>query len=84
MGLKVSFRYLTGMLCFGCSCGVLVVSYSSKLSDSKFLVNYTSKEIIYLKEVYAICNPKMPRNPSKWSYVPEQYDSALQIRVVWM
>ena len=26
MGLKVSFGYLTGMLCFGCSCGVLAIS----------------------------------------------------------
>ena len=26
MGLKVSFGQLTGMLCFGCSCGVLAIS----------------------------------------------------------
>ena len=40
--------------------------------------------IIYLKEVYTNCYPKVLRNLSKWSYVQEQYDFVLQIRVVWM
>ena len=40
--------------------------------------------IMFLKEVYAIYNPKVPKNPSNLSYVQEQSDSALQIRVVWM
>ena len=39
---------------------------------------------MYLKEVYTNCNTKVPRNPSKESYVQEQYDYVLQIRVVWM
>ena len=60
----------------------LVEFHSSKSSDSKFLVNYNSRGISYPKEVYAICNPKVPRNLSKWSYVQEQSDFALQIRVV--
>ena len=34
---------------------------SSKLSDSKFWIKYTSREKIYLKEVYENCNPKVPR-----------------------
>ena len=34
---------------------------SSKLSDSKFLVKLTSREKIYLKEVYANRNPIVPR-----------------------
>ena len=52
------------------------------MSDSKLWVNYNSRVIIYLKELYAICNPKVPKNPSKWSYVQEQSDSVLQIRIV--
>ena len=37
---------------------------------------------MYFKEVYAICKTRVPRNLSKWSYVQEQSDSTLQIRVV--
>ena len=33
---------------------------SSKLSDSKFEVKYTSREKSYLKEVQENCNPKVP------------------------
>ena len=35
--------------------------HSSKLSDSKLWVKYTSRGIIYLKEVHANCKPKVPR-----------------------
>ena len=42
---------------------------SSKLSNSKLWVNYTSRAISYLKEVQAKFNPIVPRNISKWSYV---------------
>ena len=34
--------------------------HSSKLSDSKLWVNYTSSGISYLKEVHANCKPKVP------------------------
>ena len=34
--------------------------HSFKLSDSKFLVNYTSREKRYLEEVHANFNPKGP------------------------
>ena len=43
--------------------------HSSKLSDSKFWVKYTFRGIIYLKEAYANCYPKVSINLSKWSYV---------------
>ena len=43
--------------------------HSSKLSDSKFWVNWTSREISYLKEVQANYKPRVPINISKWSYV---------------
>ena len=55
--------------------GVVVVFWpyvefhSSKLSDSKLCVNHNSRGIIYLKEVYVYCNPKVTRNLLKWSYV---------------
>ena len=41
----------------------------SKLSDSTFWVNNTSRGISYLKEVKANFNPIVPINISKWSYV---------------
>ena len=34
--------------------------HSSKLNDSKFWVNYTSREKIYLRQVHANWNPKVP------------------------
>ena len=34
--------------------------HSYKLSDSIFLVKYTSRVKNYLKEVHANCNPKVP------------------------
>ena len=37
-----------------------------------------------MKEVYEICKPKVPINLSKWSYVQEHSDFALQIKVVLM
>ena len=71
MGLKVS----SGSSSLCSVLGVVMVFWlevefhSSKLSDSKFWVKYTSRGIIYLKEVYVNYYPKVPKNMSKWSYV---------------
>ena len=43
--------------------------HSSELCDSKFWVNYTSRGISYLNDVQANCNPIVPGNISKWSYM---------------
>ena len=51
------------LLCFGYGYSVLAISlvYSSKLSDSKFWVKSTSRGKLYLKEVHANGNLKVPR-----------------------
>ena len=49
MDLKVSSYSSRVMLSFGYCYSVLF--HSAKLSNSKFWVKYTSREIIYLKEV---------------------------------